>query len=242
MVDILLICSTLELSHLTLGDIRVLDPNTATFDLRLALAMAAAGKTSGLRELVLRLTAAQAPHLSGLTALTALTCLDLRIWNAVVDLGTVARLTGLKSLRMISTFVGDVRTLDITLSPLSALTGLTLLEMDVKGVLRRTIFDASALSALTALRVMRCGLFEDADFVDDNPLPTQMFFLRLAKACPGFGGVHLGAFVCYDPCNAGDAGGGDSAASPQGGQRPSSSGRAGAVLCAPQRIRRTAID
>lgn len=94
--------------------------------------------------------------------------------------------TGLKSLSL----EGDgffERGFDIDrLSQLTALTGLTLLDLtlaydDFFGF-REAPSDVSVLSALTALRELRCSFFQNANVVPGDPLPIELGFLCSASA------------------------------------------------------------
>lgn len=87
----------------------------------------------------------------------------------------------------------------MSLSPLSALTGLTLLDMaeevlDARAETRRVPPDVSALSTLTALRVLRCSFFDEAGFAAGDPLPVQLHFLRTATALHE---LQLGFYVSF---------------------------------------------
>lgn len=157
------LCSTLALSCL---DLEGIDEGGAagTSDYQEILAIVASCKTSSLRELVLPLPAAEMQHLSVLSALTALTALSVRTGSHIHDLGGLARVTGLKSLRLEGCGSKILDTVVQPLSPLTALTGLTLLDLSEvpQGAVgeRDAPRGFAAISALTALQVLRCSLYD----------------------------------------------------------------------------------
>lgn len=182
MADLQKVCSLPMLASLDLWPAAI----TGTMYFQKVLEVVAHGKASGMRNLVLPCPAGEVHHLSILTALTALTALVLHFEGSstLSHLGGVASLTGLKSLRM--GFDLDERMAEPvieTLSPLTALMGLTLLglndgyqsdwDCDVPA-------DISVLSCLTALRVLRCNLNREAKFFARDPIPVQLRVLRLA--------------------------------------------------------------
>lgn len=180
------LCSTLALIRLDLGMLNPRDFRENNF--RRLFKTLAAGQTSGLQELVLPFPAAGTQQLSRLTALTALTALGVRMWDAPAELGGLAALTGLKSLR-IETHAEDivVKTPIVrSLAPLTALTELTSLDLyeHVRRLSDRRTSppDLSVLSTLTALRVLRCSMLDEAEFQAGDPLLVQLRFLRTATA------------------------------------------------------------
>jgi hypothetical protein len=94
----------------------------------------ASGKLSRLQDLMICTPVVGVQHFSVLTLLNALTALDARLCGLRADLQGLARLTGLKSL-CLSRCSEDVRQdpLVNTLAPLTALTGLTLLDLGISG-------------------------------------------------------------------------------------------------------------
>lgn len=179
------VCTTLPLLRLDIGEIG----QGEEIDLQQVLPMLASGRTSVLQELALPFPA-ELQHLSRLTALTALTALSVKTRSAAADLGGLAGVTGLKSLRVESRgnyydiFGGD--SVEETLSPLSAMTGLTLLDLvqqDHTGTeVLVTPSHVTVLSALTSMRVLRCSFFGKAEVAAGDPLPVQLRFLRSARA------------------------------------------------------------
>lgn len=148
----------------------------------------AAGHMPGLRELnLVLLPAAEARHLSKLAPLTALTALGLGMRGSFADLGGLANLSGLQSLKFSSSMDDNEshhRPVVQSLSPLIALAGLTRLDISRNlGWSVSTIpSDVSVLSSLGALQVLRCGFFVTADVLAGDPLPVQVRFLRTATA------------------------------------------------------------
>lgn len=180
------ICSRLALSHLDIGTIYV------NVDFLHMLDSLASGKASGLRDLAIPFPAAKSKQLSQLTALKALTALDVGMWDCNAELGGLAALIGLKSLRMATSAV-HIDPIVESLMPLTAMTGLTLLDLDGNDgsdgwsttqyrPYRTVPQHVSALSTLKALRVLRCSLFHKAELVAGDLLPVQFGFLRSATA------------------------------------------------------------
>lgn len=198
--DIQLICSSLSLTQLdlpiSLG---------GTKHPRQVLGLLATGKTSGLHNLALTLLERDVCALSKLSTLTSLSALHVKVrmpWSdRSPDLKGLAHMTGLKSLRLETSREGGMGSyrapIADTLAPLSLLTGLTLLDLMEHAP--RYFLDhcempsnLAVLSALTALRVLRCCLFDRAEFVEGDPIPVQLHFLRTTTALEelelGFGG------------------------------------------------------
>lgn len=196
-----LVCCTMELTDLDLGEIS----HMRGYQPGLVLDWLAIGKTSGLQKLVFDLPSEEVQKLSSLTALTSL---YLRVGGPPADFGGVASLTGLRSLQLRVATDPGLGGLDVYvygqvmaggLSPLSGLTGLTLLDVldlhlgdsqdaeddsvDITNYLAPP--DVSVLSSLQlplSLRVLRCGFYDRAEFVAEDPLPAQFRFLRSATA------------------------------------------------------------
>lgn len=199
--DLQELCSTLSLSSLRMGQFLELDQEIA-FDSREMLAPLGAAKMASLRELALPLPAEEARHLSRLAPLAALTALELEMMGNLVDLRDVASLTGLRSLQMnISNFDEDDGPAVASFSPLTALTGLTRLEVceDENLIGEGLPSDASALSSLEALQVLRLSSFEEAEVRARDPLPVDLRFLRSATALEELDLVFWGSFWSLPP-------------------------------------------
>lgn len=164
-----------SLSHLDAG---LFDEDGEDSDFRQMLAILSAGTMMRMQSLGLPLPAAEARHLSRLSRLTAL---KLCLWDSMADLGGLASITGLQSLRVDT---NDVPASFQSLSPVVALTGLTLLELseDEEFATRETGLrsDVSALSSLAALRVLRLSFLAATEVLAGDPLPVQFRFLRTA--------------------------------------------------------------
>lgn len=190
------ICSTLALEELDIGQVSGRAADVAQgYCSRLLLDQLALGKTSGLQKLSLSLPGREVRDLSRLAGLSSLTELEVRVWGPPCDIGELTTLTGLKGLcitvmvrpRGVHMPAGEENAQTVaTLSPLSALTALTMLDLTKLGT---TLVDpravppsVSALSCLTALRVLRGSFFDVPEFVEGDALPVQLHFLRTAPA------------------------------------------------------------
>lgn len=182
------ICSTLALSRLDLAGCDVLHEMEKSIDFQRVLYCLTFGKTSGLRELALPCRGAEAQQLGWLTALTALTAFSVLFSDPSAQLHGLVALTRLRRLCVDSRAAGGEAIVD-SLAPLSALTGLTLLDLDGDKIGagcgkedRTGPLDVSVLSSLTALRVLRCSSLCKAEFAAGDLLPVQFRFLRSATA------------------------------------------------------------
>lgn len=185
------LCNTVTLLHL---EVRNIDAAGGEGDLdnEQILTSLVQGKSSGLQTLALPLPAADVQVLLMLTALTALSTLGLKLAceleSPPPNLGVLANLSGLRSLRIGVLFDAGSELLVDSLTPVLALTGLTLLELredvgeDKVPVTCSLPADVSPLSMLTALRVLRCSPVKAAEYVEGDPIPLQLRFMRTASS------------------------------------------------------------
>lgn len=172
------LCESLALTFLDLGS-----GDLAAERAQLLLANVGKGRMAGLQSLAAPLPAAAVQHVSLLSPLTALTSLHVRVPDRVGS----ANLSGVASLTALSSLTVQARTLYCTLSPLTSLTRLTLLEFkrwSNHSVEDRDHWGISVISHLTELRVLRCSFhyMECQQGLSEDPLPPQLRFLRTATA------------------------------------------------------------
>lgn len=180
--DIQELSSAFSLSHLRA--LRVDQPLDVP---QVLAALAEGGVASHLQEVALRVPGPDTAHLSCLTALGALTALELEVRETGADLEVLASLTGLKRLKLAFLTGRGSQPIVESLSPLTAFTGLTLLDLrNSEGNGEGSCclpFDVAALSALAALRVLRVSFAGPAEVLPrGDPLPAQVRFLRSATA------------------------------------------------------------
>lgn len=166
----------------------------------------ASGRFANLQELGIALPAEGAQCLHMLNSLTALTSLHVRSCESTGNLMGLASLTGLQMLELeVDLDSRNPRLAAVsTLVPLTALSGLThldLLGLDneeatfwCEGNLTFVPWDLAVLSHLTALHVLRCNVYQTARFVDGDPLPVQLRFLRAARSLEELGLGFCGSF------------------------------------------------
>lgn len=144
------------------------------FDTPSMLSMLTSGRVEGLQNLAIPIPRGELQHLDMLTALSALTSLHVRLWGSTGNWSSLSSLTGLKLLRMESKTSMELDpSAGNVLAPLVVLQRLTHLDLAQQGQgwdfpLRRIVsagWDFSALSYLTALRVLRCDVMQNASFV-----------------------------------------------------------------------------
>lgn len=145
----------------------------------------ACGRLQSLRDLSLPCPAAAFQHLSALTGLTALL---LRMWDAPAPLNNLTSLSALKSLSIEAKDWAREDTARFeSLSPLADLPRLTSLMLSGKSCRAGCWVcvsgsEMSVLSQLTALRVLRYPDVVEANFVGPDPLPVQLRVLTSATA------------------------------------------------------------
>lgn len=165
-------------------------------DAQAMLTALSSSNLSALQSLALPVPAGAVQHLSMLSSLTALSSLHARVQehDRSADLMALASLKGLVSLQLEIAPQTRISSLTVTaavfssLTPLSALSGLTLL--DLKKGWEEIPLDVdvtagiSVILHLTALRVVRCHIIQtdvfDDDSDDDDQLPAQLHFLSTA--------------------------------------------------------------
>lgn len=119
-----------------------------------SLRMLGSGRIAGLQELAIPLAAGELQHLNMLTALTALTSLDVESRMPSDKWSVLTTLTGLKNLRMAVSRSTDLEDpAEATLTPLTALLRLTCL--DIVKLDRPTEFGGKAHRSLGILRCCR---------------------------------------------------------------------------------------
>lgn len=178
--DAELICRLPSLTELDLG-YADLDADST----RLLVGLLTSGRSPNLQKLGVTLDEESLCSLSALTTLTSFIALHVRMRKpSLADLRGIACLTGLKNLGVCGAHnYIEVPAIAGTLALLSSLAGLTTLELtNGKACHHAVPSDVSVLSSLTALRVLRCGMFGAAKFVAGDPFPVQMRFLRSATA------------------------------------------------------------
>lgn len=155
-----------------------------------SLGMLASGRLAALKHLAIPLPVEELQHLNVLSALTALTSLRVQTSESNGNWSSLASLTGLKQLE--SEVIKGANLADLSadsaLTPLTFLRGLTHLDIasltagwEVPEVCIMQ-WDLSVFSHLTALHVLRCNLFQDAQLAVGDPLPVQLRFLVTATA------------------------------------------------------------